>query len=665
MITAEATRPMTADANRPTLPETGRSGSTDNNSLLLDWLARFEAALRTGDVAAVLASFTNDCYWRDLLAFSWNLTTAEGKRKVEHLLEATLSRTGPVGFALEGEATEGDGTVEGWFTFETSVARCRGHVRLKDEQCWTLLTSMEELKGFEEKRGRSRVLGAVHGVHRDRKSWLQRRQEEEAALGVEQQPYCVVVGAGQGGLALGARLKRLGVPTIIIESHARAGESWRKRYNSLCLHDPVWADHLPYLPFPDDWPVYMPKDKMADWLEVYAKVMELNVWTSTVCKKASFDEVDDSWVVEVVRAGKPITLRTKQFVLATGISGLPNKPDFPGMDRFTGEQLHSSEYRSGQAYRGKKCVVVGSNSSAHDICADLWENGADVTMVQRTSTHIATVDALHRHATDPLYSEAALERGLTTEKADLLNASMPYGLMPRFNRKVTAAVRANDADLLSRLERVGFLLDFGEDGSGLYLKYMRGGTGYYIDVGASELVASGEIKLKSGVGVREVSERGIVLHDDTELPADLIVYATGYGPMAGWAAQLISPEVADKVGRVWGLGSGTKNDPGPWEGEPRNMWKPTHQEGLWFHGGNLYQARLYSRYLAMQVKARMEGVPTPVYGMPEVHHLRLPCRDGEQKPIKLLIGETDHGELSIQSRLRGCRFTDRYDIRAG
>jgi putative flavoprotein involved in K+ transport len=139
------------------------------------------------------------------------------------------------------------------------------------------------------------------------------------------------------------------------------------------------------------------------------------------------------------------------------------------------------------------------------------------------------------------------------------------------------------------------------------------GAGYYIDVGASQLIIDGEIAVKSGVEIDHLTEDTVVMADGTILPADLIVYATGYGPMNDWAAELISPAVADKVGPCWGLGSDTAKDPGPWEGELRNMWKPTRQEALWFQGGNLQQARHFSRYTALQIKARMEGVPTPVY----------------------------------------------------
>jgi len=152
------------------------------------------------------------------------------------------------------------------------------------------------------------------------------------------------------------------------------------------------------------------------------------------------------------------------------------------------------------------------------------------------------------------------------------------------------------------------------------MKALRTGSGYYIDVGASDLVASGEIKLKVGVEVREVRERSVLFSDGSELPADLIVYATGYRSMNALVAKLVSNEVAERIGRCWGYGSGTPGDPGPWEGEVRNLWKPTVQPGLWFHGGNLHLSRHYSLYLALQLKARLEGIPTPVYGLQAVHH---------------------------------------------
>lgn len=583
---------------------------------LAAWIETLGERLAQRNVDATLELFADECYWRDLLLFSWNLVTLEGKPAIRDLLETRLEQTQPQQWKLDGEATLTDGVLEGWMSLETKAARGKGYVRLKDGLCWTLLTTMRELKGFEEPSGRRRPMGASHGhAHADKRNWLERRRDEQAALGTTTQPYCLIVGGGQGGLGLAARLKRLGVPTLIVDKAERPGDQWRGRYKSLCLHDPVWYDHMPYLPFPDHWPVFTPKDQIGDWLEMYSKVMELDYWSRTECLSAGFDEQTQTWTVEVLRDGERLTLKPTQLILATGMSGVPNVPRFPGADVFQGQQHHSSRHPGGDAWRGKRAVVIGANNSAHDICADLVENGAEVTMVQRSSTHIVRSDSLMELVFGGLYSEDALEAGLTTDKADMLFASIPYKVMPSFHKPIFDAIKTRDKDFYERLAKAGFMLDFGDDESGLFLKYVRRGSGYYIDVGASELIANGTIKLKSapGLGVDHIEADAVVLTDGSRLAADLIVYATGYGSMNGWAAKLISQEVADKVGRCWGLGSGTTNDPGPYEGELRNMWKPTRQDNLWFHGGNLHQSRHYSLYLALQLKARFEGLDVGVY----------------------------------------------------
>jgi len=575
-----------------------------------EWLAEFASALKRADTDAATALFAEECYWRDLVAFTWNIVTLESRSAIADMLKARLGDVKPDSFELAGRP--------GWFTFETAQGRGKGHLRLKDGKAWTFFTALMELKGFEEKKGPSREHGTQHGAFKDRVTWTDRRRADAKELGFDRQPYVLIIGGGQGGIGLGARLKRLGIPTLIVDRNPRPGDAWRNRYKSLCLHDPVWYDHLPYLPFPDHWPIYTPKDKMGDWLESYTKIMEIDYWSSTTCKSSSFDEASGEWTVVVERDGKDVTLKPKQLVIATGMSGFAEVPTFPGADRFKGKQHHSSQHRGGEGWSGKTCVVVGSNNSAHDIAADLWEHGADVTLLQRSPTLVVRAETLARNR--PLYSEEAVASGITTEIADLTTASMPYGALPKVMKPVVEQIRREDADFYARLEKAGFKLTFGEDGTGIGPMYLRRGSGYYIEVGASELIADGRIKLKSGVEIERMTEDSVVLNDGTELKADLVVYATGYGSMNQWAAELISPEVADKVGKCWGLGSGTAKDPGPWEGELRNMWKPTAQENLWFHGGNLMQSRLYSIFLSLQLKARMEGLPTPVYGRAAVHH---------------------------------------------
>jgi putative flavoprotein involved in K+ transport len=583
------------------------------------WLSEFSDALTAGDVERAAGMFGEQSFWRDLIAFSWNIVTVEGPAGVKELLDGTLATTQPTGWRTTEEPTEAGGLIEAWIEFETAVGRGKGHLRLRDGKAWTLLTTLYELKGHEEPAFGRRPLGAEHGVNRDRHTWLEQREREASELGHSTQPYTLIVGGGQGGIALGARLRQLGVPTIVVDKRARPGDQWRSRYKSLCLHDPVWYDHLPYIKFPENWPVFAPKDKIADWLESYARVMELNYWSNTEAKDARYDEATGEWTVDLERDGQPIVLRPKQLVLATGMSGKPNMPDLPGMDVFRGDQHHSSAHPGPDAYKGKKCVVVGSNNSAFDICGALWEVGADVTMVQRSSTHIVRSDTLMDIGLGALYSEEAVAAGVTTEKADLIFASLPYRIMHEFQIPLYQQMKERDADFYERLEKSGFDHDWGPDGSGLFMKYLRRGSGYYIDVGAADLVAGGEVALAKGQ-VDHLTEDAVVLADGTRLPADLVVYATGYGSMNGWVADIISPEAADRVGKVWGLGSDTGKDPGPWEGEERNMWKPTQLPALWFHGGNLHQSRHYSLYLALQLKARYEGIPTPVNGLAEVHH---------------------------------------------
>ena len=345
---------------------------------------------------------------------------------------------------------------------------------------------------------------------------------------------------------------------------------------------------------------------------MYTKVMELNYWSSTEARSASYDDSKKEWTVTVRRDGKDVVLKPKQLVLATGMSGRPNLPRYKGMETFKGDQHHSSKHPGPDRYAGKKAVVIGSNNSAHDICAALWENGVDVTMVQRSTTHIVKSDTLMEVGLGPLYSEQAVQNGVTTAKADLIFASVPYRILHEFQIPLYQQMKERDAKFYDGLVKAGFMLDWGDDGSGLFMKYLRRGSGYYIDIGASQLIIDGEIKLQRGQ-VQEIREHSVLLEGGTELPADVIVYATGYGSMNGWAAELISQDVADKVGKCWGLGLSTTKDPGPWEGEQRNMWKPTQQEALWFHGGNLHQSRHYSQFLSLQLKARHAGIPTQVY----------------------------------------------------
>lgn len=570
------------------------------------WLEKFGAALNAGDGAAVAALFLPEGLWRDYLALGWTLATHEGTAAITAFAGARAAGSGIGAFASTAPA----GASEGFITFETAMGRGEGYVRLMGEQCFTLLTALKELKGFEEPLRGRRKSGVVDET--GEKSWEDVRHDDVEQWSEANPPYVLVIGAGQGGLALGARLKMLGVPCLLIDKYPRVGDQWRSRYKSLLLHDPVWYDHMPYVPFPDHWPVYTPKQKMGDWLEYYAGIMELGIWTSTECKGISRDPATGKWQVSLVRDGKPVTLSPEHVVMAVGNAGFAVTPSFPGQETFKGPQCHSSAHPGGEGLAGEKVIVVGANNSAHDICADLVSHGAEPIMIQRSSTLIVRQSTMEKILAGA-YSQEAYDSGLTTDKADLLGASVPFRLAEKVNKAAWDQIRVEEAPFYQRLTDAGFQIDFGPDGTGIAMKFQRTSSGYYVDVGASEMVADGRIKVRSGVSIERVVEDGLILSDGSHVQGDRIIYATGFGDMKQWVARLINPEVAERIGKTWGYGSGFPGDDGPWEGEMKNLWKPTAEPGLWFMAGNLAMARSYSQYLGLQLKARYEGLPVEPY----------------------------------------------------
>jgi putative flavoprotein involved in K+ transport len=574
-----------------------------------EWLRRFEEALDREDPERAADLFTAEGWWRDLLAFTWDLRTFHGAKAIGGALGQTLSAAAPRHFQLEQgkepavTGIDASRTVEAFYTFETNLARGRGFLRLMPTadgswKAWTLLTAMDELKGHQEHIGTRRLKGVAHGEQHGRRNWLEQRAQENAFDDAD--PQVLVVGGGQAGLTIAARLKQLDIPTLIIEKNDRIGDNWRARYHSLVLHDPVWYDHLPYLPFPSHWPVFTPKDKLAAWFESYVGALELNVWTKTTFAGGEYDEETGRWTVRVRRedGGKNGTeriLHPRHIVLATGMSGVPNIPVVPGADEFGGTLEHSSTYKGGQPVTGTHAIVVGCCNSGHDIAQSLYEQGADVTIVQRSSTYVMTSG----NGIKVLFAGTYEEGGPPVDDADLIFASIPYPLLAVLHRQATAAIADLDQELLRGLENAGFKLDYGDDGSGIFLKYLRRGGGYYIDVGCASLIAEGKIKIKHGVEIARFTPTGVVYTDGSSQPADVVVLATGFKNMRESARALLGDRVAERCSPVWGLDE---------EGELRTMWRRSGQPGLWFMGGNLHQCRHYSKFLAFQIKGIEEGL---------------------------------------------------------
>lgn len=396
----------------------------------------------------------------------------------------------------------------------------------------------------------------------------------------------------------------LNVRALIVDSNANVGDNWRQRYHQLVLHDPVWYDHLPYMPFPDWWPVFTPKDKLGDFFESYAKLLELNVWMRSTVDGGAWDEGAGRWTVTVRRAQpdgtvETRTLRPRHIIQATGHSGKPHLPPIPGMDAFAGDFLgHSSAFPGARPEGGagkKKAIVVGACNSSHDICQDYFENGYEVTMVQRSSTCVVSSQSICRINLGGAYEEG----GPPTEDADLAAWATPAEVLKAVHREYTETQQARDGAMLEGLRKAGFVADKGPDDCGMYMKYLQRGGGYYIDVGAAQLIIDGKIKVKQGQEITEVLPRGLRFADGSELEADEVVFATGYQNMRTQARVIFGDKVADRLRDIWGFDE---------NGEMRALWRDSGHPGFWFHGGNLSVCRYWSRILALQIKAQLEGL---------------------------------------------------------
>ncbi|WP_416897017.1 MAG: flavin-containing monooxygenase [Minwuia sp.] len=576
------------------MPDTG---GQNLDHLVQNWLQAFDAALESGSGLGDL--FLDECFWRDVLASSWTMQTMSGQQSIAEALlvgnrmrnfRLADGRTPPRAVARAGEDC-----IEALIEFDAAAGPGAGVVRLKPGPdgapgCWTLLTALDGLEDHPERVGRDRPTGQSHSRDFRGPNWLDQRQ---AAMAYEDRdPAVLIVGGGQAGLDIAARLGALGVDALVVDSHERIGDNWRKRYHALTLHNQVQVNHMPYMPFPPGWPTYIPKDKLANWFEAYVDAMEINYWPSTTFHGAERDVAAGCWTARVERDGAARTLRPRHIVMATGVSGIPNRPEIPALADFEGPVLHSSAYQDGEDWAGRSAVVIGTGNSGHDISHDLASSGAEVTLVQRSPTLIVNIEPSAQ------LPYALYDEGPPLEDCDLIVLSTPTALSKRTHRMLTKKARELDRELLDGLTAKGFRLDDGPDGTGWQFKYLTRGGGYYFNVGASDMIVRDEIGLAQFGDIEGFGPRSVRIGGE-ERDCDLVVLATGYQPQEMLVERLFGAEVTERVGPIWGFGDGE---------ELRNMYVRTPQPGLFFIAGSLAQCRINSKYLALQIQAVEAGM---------------------------------------------------------
>ncbi|KIJ18956.1 hypothetical protein PAXINDRAFT_166873 [Paxillus involutus ATCC 200175] len=594
---------MGHEVHLPTLHRLGVEdpGDVCVNEVATRWFTSFSKAAQENDVSATTALFTDDSNWKDVLALTWDLRTLVGKQAVTHMLKARLAPSALTNLHLHDDTFRAPLLQRPWtdlvflrvcFGFSTKVGQGTGIAYLVplpggDWKAYSLFTCLESLTGFPEKIGALRHSTPNHGT------WAEDRERELDFPNHD--PTVVILGAGHTGLEIAARLKYVGVRTLVIDKQFRVGDTWRHRYKSLCLHGTTWYNQTPYLPFPCTWPTYMPALKLADWLEAYAHFLELNVWTSSTITKTTWNEESKTWTIEVNKGtSEKRILTARHLIFATGFGGHPVSPNIPGKEIFKGTTLHSTNFTSAAEYNGKKAVVIGACNSGHDISQDFLDHGIDVTMYQRSSNYVVS-----QKAASLLLGEDFRE-GFPTELADMNNASWSTLVARLFQQRTVAKVVATvDKELYDGLARAGFRTNLGPYNAGIVPLVFERTGGFHLDTRTGKHIINGDIKLKQGSSIDSFTETGLKFADGTELEADIVVFATGYGDHRDVMRDICGPEVASKVGPIWGFDE---------DGQLMGAWRDCGHEGLWFGIGSLSISRFHSAHLAMQIKAIEEGI---------------------------------------------------------
>ncbi|KAK4620539.1 putative indole-3-pyruvate monooxygenase [Fulvia fulva] len=555
------------------------------------WLTSFEQVLANQDAIKLGPLLHEDSWWRDHLALSWDLRTIRGSSQILDFVSPLLENAGLHNFHLQENgkfAPHKDQPIpelewiEFMFSFDTSVGHGKGMVRLatSPSNVWKahmIHTSLQALRDFPELKGDLRPHGGTNSLKGGvaEGNWYERRQRQKKFL--DDEPEVLIVGAGQSGLNLGARLQALGLSVLILDKNERVGDNWRHRYRTLVTHDPVQYTPMAYMKFPENWPLFTPKDKLADWFELYASAMELNIWLRSTVRSAEYNEGSQSWSADVLRAdGSHRSMKPKHIVMCTGHAGEAYIPKFPGHELFEGAVYHGSQHK---------------DATFQDNIA-----GKKVVVLQRKGTYVISA----KQGLFMLHEGMYDEHSPPTKDADVAGQSLPIPVQFALNIGLTESIKTVEKSNIDGLTKAGFKLDFGHDGSGIYRKYIEIGGGYYIDVGCSQLIIDGKVKVEqSPEGIKGFSERALVLADGRELEADVVVLATGYDNMRTTVRKILGDRIADRCKDVWNLDA---------EGEVNAMWRPSGHPKLWFMGGSLALCRIYSRHLALQIKASIEGL---------------------------------------------------------
>ncbi|KAK0665625.1 hypothetical protein QBC41DRAFT_367472 [Cercophora samala] len=589
-----------------------------------DVLLTFNTALMNSDLDALSNCFcTEQAFWRDSLALTWHLRTFSTPAVVaENLLETSKLR-GLRSFGLEFAhflpISPTLQFVDCSLSLRTSSpdARCIGRMLLlpfrkggehPEWKIWILSTRLESLH-----------------LHPEDETLL-RGPSKLADNGNDFETDVFIIGGGNGAVTLAARLKTLGVESVMAERNANPGDNWALRYDFLKFHVPTALCDMPYLPYNQDLKGshLLTRDELANQVRLYVKEFNLNMITSAQIQSTHYDQSARRWTVRLKTPTGVRTAKSKHLVQATGFSShKPRVPVLEGEGDYKSASWHSTLYRNPQISlkdKGVKSVlIIGSANTAIDILNDCHAAGLRTTIVARSPTYVLPVE----YTMDPrgfgLYNQ------LDVETCDNVMMSLPTWVECNMAQGLLAMLASQEPDRYKKVIEAGFpVVDSAHPDACLMHNLLERGGGHYVDIGGLEVIAEGKVGVITGVEPVAYTETGLKFSDGRTVDADGIIWCTGF-------ADLNARDTAFKTLGGENIVDGEEQDPstlGPREiasrldatfgvdeeGEIRGLWK--RQKGIdnfWFMGGHTQHHRYHSKTVAMQIKAELEGVLPPAY----------------------------------------------------
>ena len=413
-----------------------------------------------------------------------------------------------------------------------------------------------------------------------------------------------IVGGGNAAVALAARLKALAVDSIMADRNAHIGDNWALRYDCMKFHIPTSFCELPFIKYDRELqaPHLLTRDELAEQVRRFVETFHLNVITSAEIIQTTQMQ-DNRWQIKFQTPAGVFTVIAKQLVQATGIgSQKPYLPPMADQQLYKGISVHSSRYKNATQLTdqgARSVLVVGSANTAFDVLEECHAAGLQTTMIARSPTYMVPIE----YVCDK-HSLGAYDSGVSA--ADKQFLTLPTVVDSQFARGMFSHFASQEPDRYTALAQSGFpVIDSRDPTASLAHHLLERGGGHYVDTGATALLAQGKASFKAGVEPVAYTATGLRLSDSTTVAADAIVWCTGFADKDArdTAAEIFKTPLP--LDATWGVDS---------EGEIRGMWKRhLRVEGFWVMGGFTQQHRWYSRLLALQIKAAVEGVLPPAY----------------------------------------------------